>query len=225
MLNPDPAKGQYTPPLEGIRDDAALMFVAGTDTTANTLVQATWGILSNPDVQKKLMDELKSAMPPNSSTLSWATLETLPYLRAVIREALRFAYGVPGRIPRVTPSTGAVFCGKAIPPGTNVCHSAYCYHTDESLFTDAAIFKPERWLIPVHEFNELESKLVSFSRGSRGCLGINLAYAQLYLTLAHLFRRFDLQLYETTAATMEWDDCFTPKTKGHLKVLVRKVDE
>jgi hypothetical protein len=51
------------------------------------------------------------------------------------------------------------------------------------------------------------------------------AYAELYLTVAHLFRRFDLTLYETTAATMEWDDCFTAKTGGHLKVLVKEFSD
>ena len=53
----------------------------------------------------------------------------------------------------------------------------------------------------------------------------SLAYAELYLTIAHLFRRFDLTLHDTTAATMEWDDCFTPKTKGHLKVLIKELDD
>jgi len=50
----------------------------------------------------------------------------------------------------------------------------------------------------------------------------SLAYAQLYLTFAHLFRNFDLSLHETTVRDIEWDDCFTPKTKGHLKVMVRE---
>jgi len=30
------------------------------------------------------------------------------------------------------------------------------------------------------------------------CLGINLAYAEIYLTLAAVFQRFDLELVETT---------------------------
>jgi cytochrome P450 len=30
------------------------------------------------------------------------------------------------------------------------------------------------------------------------CIGMNLAMAELYLVLAHVFRRFDLELFETT---------------------------
>ena len=53
----------------------------------------------------------------------------------------------------------------------------------------------------------------------------SLAYAQLYLTFAHLMRRFDLALYETTAEDMVWDDCFTPKTRKHLRVMIKKASD
>jgi Cytochrome P450 len=53
---------------------------------------------------------------------------------------------------------------------TVIAHSAYAYHMSEQYFEDPMSFKPERWLDP--NARELESRLVSFSRGSRGCLGI-----------------------------------------------------
>lgn len=61
-----------------------------------------------------------------------------------------------------------------------------------------------------------------FSRGSRGCTGTNLAYAELYLVTAHLFRRFEIANSGTTDADMEWDDSFALVTRGHLKVTVRE---
>ena len=54
------------------------------------------------------------------------------------------------------------------------------------------------------------------------CIGINLAYAELYLTSAHFFRRFEISNNGTSDADMQWDDCFTPVTKGHLKVFVKE---
>ena len=53
---------------------------------------------------------------------------------------------------------------------TVVSQSAYTYHMSEQYFEDAKSFKPDRWLGP--DSGELEKRLVSFSRGSRGCLGI-----------------------------------------------------
>jgi cytochrome P450 len=172
MLNPDCAKGQYTPPEAGLTDDAVLMFVAGTDTTANALVNVTWGVLNNSQILKTLQTELRLAIPDKNEITDWAILESLPYLRAVIKESLRFSYGVSGRIPRTVPPSGATFCGQSIPPGTSVAHSAYCYHTDDNMFADAKIFRPERWLESAEKYQELENRMLSFSRGSRSCLGI-----------------------------------------------------
>lgn len=53
----------------------------------------------------------------------------------------------------------------------------------------------------------------------------SLAYAELYLTLAHLFRRFDLELYQTTPEDMEWKDVTVPRMKGHLKLLVKEAKD
>lgn len=43
--------------------------------------------------------------------------------------------------------------------------------------------------------------------------------------LAHLFRKFDLELYQTTPADMEWKDCTVFRMMGHLKVLVKEAKD
>lgn len=97
------------------------------------------------------------------------------------------------------------------------------YHHDPQTFKDDEKFQPERWLADATvEPREMESKFMPFSKGSRACIGMNLAYAELHLILAHLFRRFEIANFGTSDADMEWDDCFAPMTRGHLKVSVRK---
>lgn len=49
----------------------------------------------------------------------------------------------------------------------------------EQYFKDPTSFKPERWLDP--NARELETRLVTFSRGSRGCLGIKSVYSSSFL--------------------------------------------
>lgn len=64
--------------------------------------------------------------------------------------------------------------------------------------------------------------MLSFSRGSRSCIGINLAYATLHLTVAHLFRRFEVKTTGyTTEADMEWKDRFVPQANGRIKGFVK----
>ena len=73
-----------------------------------------------------------------------------------------------------------------IPPQTSIGMTSFHIHHDESIFPDAESFIPERWI----ENPGLSRFLVSFPRGSRSCLGINLAYAEIYLCQAAIFRRF-----------------------------------
>jgi len=67
-------------------------------------------------------------------------------------------------------------------------------HHNETIFPSSHAFKPERWLEPrPADAPPLERYLVSFSKGSRQCVGMNLARAELALTLAMVFRRYPKQ--------------------------------
>ena len=92
---------------------------------------------------------------------------------------------------------------------------------DPTHFPHPETFRPERWLGP--ESVQLENKLITFSRGPRSCIGINLAYAELYLNFAYIFRKFDMQLYQTNKESMEWKDSFVVTTKGHLRVTLKEI--
>jgi cytochrome P450 len=105
-----------------------------------------------------------------------------------------------------------------------VIHSvAYLYHYDPTYFPSPNKFDPERWLSP--DAHELDARMVTFSKGPRSCIGINLAHAELYLTLAHMVRRYEIDSFETTEKDMEWKDNFVVTTKGHLKVKVKKIED
>ena len=75
---------------------------------------------------------------------------------------------------------------------TAVSMSAWMMHRNSDVFPNPDKFDPERWLDPDPEVVRMREKsLVAFSRGNRMCLGMNLAYCELYVTLAMLFRQFD----------------------------------
>lgn len=50
--------------------------------------------------------------------------------------------------------------------------SSYIVHRDESIFPDADKFDPERWIRAKNEGKNLSRYLVSFTRGSRTCIGM-----------------------------------------------------
>ncbi|KIW50904.1 hypothetical protein PV05_09681 [Exophiala xenobiotica] len=221
-LNPNREKGQYVANLKELAADAVLMFLAGTDTTAHALTFGTWEMVKRPEIFRRLRQELVTTVLPQRGAVAVLTdLENLPFLRAVIKESLRFSLGTSARLPRLVPAQGAILCGQSIPASTRVSFSHYVYNNDPTKFVDPYTFKPERWL--GDNVNELESHMISFSRGSRNCIGQNLAYAELYKGFAHLVRRFDIVNAETTHHDMDWQDAFTPRFNGHLKVRLQAV--
>ena len=165
---------------------------AGTLTSSWALSVATYHLLASPRILAKLKAELKSTIPDPDATVALPVLEKLPYLLAVVQEAIRLSYGVASRLQRISPEKTLAFrdssSGKewSIPPNTPVGMTSVLVHQDESIFPDASSFVPERWI----ENPRLDRYLVSFSKGSRQCLGINLAYAEMYLCLAAIFSRF-----------------------------------
>ncbi|TDZ40459.1 Cytochrome P450 monooxygenase sdnE [Colletotrichum spinosum] len=81
------------------------------------------------------------------------------------------------------------------------------YHmlTNDGVFPDPNSFKPERWLGDPRGpdgIHPLAHYLTVFGRGTRMCLGLNLAYSELYIGFATLIRRHNLRLVETTVRTV-----------------------
>ncbi|KAI9865656.1 MAG: hypothetical protein M1813_002114 [Trichoglossum hirsutum] len=210
LLDPNATEGHVVPSVDDLKYEAFSLVAGTSDTTGNALTIAAYHILSNDAIYRMLKTELNRTFPGDSPTLDFATLEKLPYLTAVIKEGLRLSYGAIGRLPRVTPHPGAVFNGYTIPPGSVVSMSAWMMHRNENVFENAEKFDPERWLHP-ESAKRLERYLVAFSRGSRGCLGMNLAYCELFVTLATFFRRFEhLEIYRTRLEDLVYDDYFSP---------------
>ena len=199
------------------------MVAAGQVTTTHYLNTTAFHILANPEILAKLKAELHANLSYDSLP-SLDKLESLPYLSAVVSEGYRVSYGVTHRLQRVSPDTSLIYGKFTIPPGTPVGMTSIFMHEDPTRFPDPKAFKPERWLDPATR-NQLGRYLVNFSRGSRGCLGQHLAQAEIYFSLVAVFRRFELELYETTRADIDVaHDFFNPQPrKGAvgLRVTVR----
>jgi cytochrome P450 len=221
-----------------LAQDGQVTVVAGTLTTAWALSVGLFYLLATSRVLTKLKGELKEAIPDASAIIPLATLEQLPYLTACIQESLRLSYGVSSRLQRVSPDEVLIFSdGKKewhIPPGTPVGMTSTLVHQDPSIFPSPLSFEPERWL----ENPRLDKYMLAFSKGTRQCIGINLAYAELYMAFSTIFRlygskdvRMDgdvgyFELFETTLEDVEiqGDGVIPlpkPDTKG-IRMHVRK---
>ncbi|KAL8789417.1 MAG: hypothetical protein Q9213_001174 [Squamulea squamosa] len=183
-----------------LQDEAQTIIGAGTVTTNHILSLLHFYIIDNSRVQQKLQAEL-GALMVDHPTPKWSQLEQLPYLSACITEALRIGYGVSHRLQRVFPDTVLKHGDIAIPTMTAVSMTTVLIHDNPSLFPEPRTFKPERFI----DNPGLRRYLIPFSRGTRQCAGLNMAYAELYLGIAAIWApgRFEWKLYETGIEDVE----------------------
>ncbi|KAF9894659.1 hypothetical protein FE257_006547 [Aspergillus nanangensis] len=180
---------------ERLSKEAMILFGGGTTTTARTLSIMCYYIIANPHMRARLGEELKGPMANYPHQLpTWQELERLPYLQGMVKEGLRLSYGAMRRLPRISPDVPLVYKQWSIPAGVPVGMAAYSLHTDPETYPEPLKFIPERWLGNYDP--KMNRNWVPFTRGSRNCLGINLAYAEMYWALAVMFRpnapRFEL---------------------------------
>ncbi|RYP09745.1 hypothetical protein DL764_001080 [Monosporascus ibericus] len=203
--------------VERLKHEAASITGAGIDTTKTTLALSTFHILANPHVLERLREELKDGIPDvNAPAPSVPELERLPYLNAIVQESLRLAFGISQRLSRINPHGPITYGSYVIPPNVPFSMTSYLQHRDPNIFPDPDTFRPERWLDnpKTASGKPLSRYLAPFGKGPRMCLGMNFAMAELYIGLATVFRRLDLELYETGRDAVDMAaDYFVPIPK------------
>ena len=150
----------------------------------------------------------------------------IPYLTAVIYETLRLHPPSATPMTRVAPNEAILYPAPQrlqhnnnnttphkstiIPPGTPMSMPIHQIMCEPTIFPNPKAWIPERWI----ENPKLDRYILTFGRGTRMCIGIELAWQELYIITAGVFRKYDrydpmmaagkgdhhntLELYETS---------------------------
>ena len=105
--------------------DSRLLIVAGSDTSATTLVYCFYHIAKDPSLANKLRSEMQQHKVGNGESFQVQPLQYLPYLNALINETLRMHPPVPGGIFRDTPAEGVEMNGVRLPGGVKIIGPHY----------------------------------------------------------------------------------------------------
>ncbi|XP_054642347.1 sterol 26-hydroxylase, mitochondrial-like [Dunckerocampus dactyliophorus] len=167
----------------------AELLLAGVDTTSNTLTWTIHLLSKYPEVQEKLYEEV--SLGKADGTPSAEEVTRMPYLRAVIKEALRM-YPIIPLNARVITEKSVVLGGYQFPKNTAFTFCHYAISHDDETFPEPFTFKPERWLRDGRERpNPFGS--IPFGYGVRGCVGRRIAELEMYLALFQIIRLFEIK--------------------------------
>ena len=145
-------------------------------------------MIAYPEVQSRGHAELDevvgSARPP-----TFADLPSLPYIRAMVKETLRWALVIPFGIPHAS-SADDWYEGMFIPKGTICLQNMRVINSETEVFgSDAAEFNPSRYLDEDRQVRVLGGRddgHMSFGFGRRICPGRYVADATLAIDFATL---------------------------------------
>ncbi|XP_010469800.1 PREDICTED: indoleacetaldoxime dehydratase-like [Camelina sativa] len=167
------------------------MFIGGTSTTSTLLEWTMTELMRRPESMKKLQDEIRSTIKPNTTYIEEKEVENMTYLKAVIKEVLRLHPSLPLILPRLL-SEDVKVKGYNIAAGTEVIVNAWAIQRDPAVWgPDAEEFKPERHLESVVDYHGKDLNYIPFGSGRRICPGIGLALGLAEVTVANVVGRFD----------------------------------
>ncbi|KAL2504596.1 Cytochrome [Abeliophyllum distichum] len=169
------------------------MIFRGTDTTALLTEWIMTELVLHPEVQAKLREELDRVVGNRGITDS--DIEKLPYLEAIVKEALRVH--PPGPLlswARLSTADVQLKNGMVIPANTTAMVNMWAITHDAHVWDDPFEFKPERLLTAEGhvevDVRGSDLRLAPFGAGRRVCPGKNLGMLTVSLWVAKLVHHF-----------------------------------
>jgi cytochrome P450 len=192
-----------------IRDEITTIFMAGHETTSQTLSWIFYRLALHPAIYKQVQQEVNTQAP--------GPLPNFAFTKAVIEEAMRF-YPPVWIIARKSASDD-VINGYRIPAGSTVLINVYGMHYDSEFFINPTKFNPE------HFSKEIKEKLPPFSYlpfggGQRICIGHHFAMMILQTVVSELVKNFEFKIPKGFVPTV--DPNLTLRSKEGIQLLIKK---
>ncbi|CDS08801.1 hypothetical protein LRAMOSA10162 [Lichtheimia ramosa] len=189
--------GEGTMTNEELRSNLCLFFVAGHDTTANSIAYIAYYLAINPDIQSKAREEVINILgdEPQDVLPTLEQTREFPYINMIIKETLRISPPVARVVTREA-QEDTELGGKFIPKGTKTVLDIYELQHNPTVWKDPNTFRPERFAPggEAEELAQLGMSWIPFSNGQRQCIGMGFSLAEQRVFLPMLLRKYEWYL-------------------------------
>ena len=182
---------------------AGILLVAGYDTTATTMSYVFYELAINPGCQDTLFEELENAKNDHGG-LSYDTIQSLPYLDAVVHETLR-RHPVVAALERPCvkeykiPNTDLV-----LKKGDLVRMNAIGIFFDPDIYPNPEEWNPENFS-KENRATRNPYSFMAFSLGPRNCLAMRFALFEMKVAISHMVLQFKLLPTKKTVRNVQVD--------------------
>ncbi|POG67665.1 cytochrome P450 [Rhizophagus irregularis DAOM 181602=DAOM 197198] len=167
--------------------------ITGTHKSANLLSFIIYYIAHNPDVKKKMLEEIDSIFQGDKiRPITKDDFYNLNYCEAIVNEAARI-FPVVHSFTRCIDKSDEI-AGRQWLAGTTVLINVKAIHNYEGYWEKPNKFNPDRWMN--ENFKPKKNSYIAFGGGLRSCPGRKLAIVELVCLIALLFRRYEIDLID-----------------------------
>ncbi|KAE9406913.1 cytochrome P450 [Gymnopus androsaceus JB14] len=173
-----------------IKHTAASIYGAGADTTVSAQYAFFLAMVRHPEVLKKAQAEI-DAVVGSDRLPSFSDREHLPYVNAVMTEALRWNSVAPTGVPHRAMEDD-IIGGYFIPKGTIIIANLWNMLNDPEIYPEPFKFDPERHISLPGKPAQKDPRHACFGFARRICVGMHLAEASLWILIAMSLAVFDI---------------------------------
>ncbi|KLO17594.1 cytochrome P450 [Schizopora paradoxa] len=205
-----------TPDFENVLKWAAgTLYGAGVETSVACFSTFALAMAMYPDVQRRAQEELDRVVG-SSRMPTFEDRERLPYIDAILKEALRWQPPVPLGVPHRVMEDDT-YNGYRIPKGSVVIANLWQMGRDARTYSDPLEFKPERFLPDMNggRAAELDPATYVFGFGRRACPGNHYATTSLFIQFASVLWAFDIKAEDEQGRPVKVSPEFTPGFVSH----------
>ncbi|GIX98717.1 cytochrome P450 3A8 [Caerostris darwini] len=189
--------------LDELVGQCVIFFLAGYDTTASTLSYASYSLALNPEVQTKIVEEMRQVLSKTKGELTYEALQEMKYLDNVISETLRL-YPPATRLERSADADCKLGnTGITITKGMLITIPNYAIHRDPNLFPDPEKFDPDRFTTEERAKRDQYAYL-PFGAGPRNCVGMRFALMEVKVCLAFVVANFEILRCSETKVPLDY---------------------
>ena len=197
-----------------ICNELKTLFGAGHETTALMLMWTLYLLASNPEVQRRLQEEVDTVLQGRAPGLD--DLKRMPYTEQVLNESMRI-YPPAWSLMVRQAVEDVKLDGTTIPAGSVMLIPMWTIHRDARIYPDPLKFDPGRFegewkkRYPPYAF-------FPFGGGPHVCVGSHLAMFEGQLMLPMMAQRFSYETVEQPDIQLQ--ALLTLRPKGGLKIKV-----
>jgi len=209
--------------IQELAAQAFVFFLAGFETSSTTLTFCFYELVTNPEIQDKLRQEINEVLEKHNGKITYEALLDMTYMEKCVNETLRKYPPVPILSRECTKTYQIPNSDLVLEKGSSVFLPIMGIQRDPEHYPNPEKFDPERFS-PENKAKRHAFTWLPFGEGPRACIGLRFGVMQTKVALTVLLKNYNFSLNPKTKVPLVLDPkSFILSVKGGIWLTTEKI--